>query len=113
MGLSSPSHYNSIEMDRLKTSSPKFDWKISKTVRISPLKKTAAGQPEVSPSSYKNDAAKDKIGAKAIAFTYSKDKKKSFVARYEAQKKFLPSPCAYNVDAAYSKITIGARKGYK
>ena len=52
MGMNSPSHYNSIDLDKHKNTSPKYDWNKSKIVRIPQLKKTPAGQPEVSPSSY-------------------------------------------------------------
>ena len=54
MGLETPSPYNSINLDKHKTSSPKYGWN-SKTKRIAPLIKTAAGMPEVSPAVYKPD----------------------------------------------------------
>ena len=33
-GMNTPPHKDVIDMERYKTRSPKFDWKISKTVRI-------------------------------------------------------------------------------
>jgi len=54
MGLETPSPYNSISLDKHKTSSPKYGWN-SKTKRIAPLIKTAPGIPEVSPAVYKPD----------------------------------------------------------
>lgn len=30
-GLSTPSHYNPVDLEKYKTSSPKYDWKVSKT----------------------------------------------------------------------------------
>jgi hypothetical protein len=59
--MSSPSHYNSIDLDKHKNSSPKYDWKISKSLRIKPLKRTAAGVPEVSPAAYKPDESLKKL----------------------------------------------------
>ena len=52
MGMSSPSHHNPVNLEVVKSRSPKFDWKTSKTVRIKPLKKTAAGEGETSPVTY-------------------------------------------------------------
>lgn len=53
MGMSTPHSYNAMDMDKLKRTSPKHDWKVSKTKRIEPLKRTAKDQPETSPSTYK------------------------------------------------------------
>ena len=114
MGHNTPSFYNSIEMDKYKRTSPKYDWKVSKTKRIEPLKRTAKDQPETSPSTYKPDESlKARVLQSSPRFSYPKEKGKSFIARYQAQKAFVPAPCAYNTDAAYSKVTIGARRGYK
>ena len=54
-GKSTPSVYNLSNMEKYKTAAPSYDWKISKTIRIQPLKKTPADRSEVSPSSYKYD----------------------------------------------------------
>lgn len=54
-GKSTPSVYNLSNMEKYKTAAPSCDWKISKTIRIQPLKKTPADRSEVSPSSYKYD----------------------------------------------------------
>ena len=84
MGMSSPSHYNSIDLDRYRKTSPKYDWKVSKTVRISPLKKTPAGQGETSPNSYKVDEAlKAKVHKQSPRYSF-KPKGKNFIARYQA-----------------------------
>lgn len=113
MGMSSPSHYNSIDLDKHKTTSPKYDWTKTKTVRIQPLKKTPAGQAEVSPQTYSPDVSLDKIGQSSPRYSYAKEKGKSFIENYNKKKAFVPAPSAYNVDKAYAVITIGARRGYK
>lgn len=56
-GQSTPSFHNPIDLDKYKKTSPKFDWKASKSVRIQPAKKTPAGASETSPHSYKFDGA--------------------------------------------------------
>ena len=83
MGQSSPSHYNSIDLDKYKRTSPKYDWKVSKTVRIAPLKKNAKDVPETSPSTYKADEClKRKVFANSPYYSYPREKGKSFIARY-------------------------------
>ena len=83
MGLSTPHAYNSLDLDKFKTSSPKYDWKVSKTIRISPLKKTAKDKPEVSPNSYKPDVAlKSRVYTSEPRYSYPKEKGKSFIERY-------------------------------
>ena len=114
MGQSTPSHYNSIDLDRFKCTSPKYDWKISKTVRISPIKKTPKEVGEISPSTYKPDESlKKRIFNNPPNYSYPREKGKSFIERYQKSKAFLPAPSHYNTDKAYSVITIGARRGYK
>lgn len=114
MGLATPSFYNSVNLENYKTSSPKHDWKISKQVRIKPLKRTPAGQAEVSPAAYKPDESlKKKIFASVPTNAFCKEKGKSFIAEYQTKKKWVPAPNNYDVDKAYTRITIGARKGYK
>jgi hypothetical protein len=82
MGMSSPSHYNSIDLDKHKASSPKYDWTKTKTVRIQPLKKTPAGQAEVSPHAYKADASLDAIQTSSPRYSYGREKGKSFIETY-------------------------------
>ena len=114
MGQSTPPHYNSIDLDKFKTSSPKYDWKISKTVRISPLKKTPASKPEVSPNSYRADVAlKNKIHTSEPRYSYPKEKGRSFIQKYQKDKAFVPAPNSYDIDRAKKYITLGARRGYK
>ena len=48
-------------MEKIKTNSPKYDWKISKTVRIHPLKKTPKDVAETSPHSYNPDVSKSYV----------------------------------------------------
>jgi len=79
LGMASPSAYNSIDLDKFKTSSPKYDWKISKTVRMTPLKKTPASKPEVSPMSYRPD--EKIILTSEPRYSYPKEKGKSFIQR--------------------------------
>lgn len=82
-GLSSPSFYDSVDLEKYKKSSPKYDWKASKTQRITPLKKTPASLPEVSPMSYKaEEVLKKKIQPTVLTYSYSKEKERSFIARY-------------------------------
>ena len=114
MGMSTPSHYNSIDLDKYKNTSPKYDWKVSKTVRIQPLKKTAAGAPETSPNSYKADESlQKKVLNQSPRYSYPKEKNKSFIQKHQTDKAFVPGPNKYNLDKAYDRITIGARRGYK
>lgn len=81
MGQASPSFYNTVNMERYKRSSPKYDWKLSKEVRIKPLKKTPAGQPEVSPVAYRPDESlKKRVFESGQANLFSKEKGKSFIA---------------------------------
>ena len=78
--MSSPSHYKEIDLDKYKTSSPKFDWKVSKTVRISPLKRTPKEMPEVSPVAYNaEESLQKRVFKKVQAYSYSKEKGKSFI----------------------------------
>jgi hypothetical protein len=112
-GHATPSFYNPIELEKVKNSSPKYDWKLSKTVRIQPLKKTPAGNSETSPHSYNTETAKQKVGQTSPRYSYGKEKGKSFIQAYQASKSWVPAPSAYNLDKAYNRITIGARKGYK
>ena len=78
--MSSPSHYNSLDLEKYKTSSPKFDWKVSKTVRISPLKRTPKDVAEVSPVAYNpEDSLKKRVFTSVQTYSYSKEKGKSFI----------------------------------
>ena len=79
MGQSTPSHYNSVAMEKYKNASPSFDWKVSKTVRIKPLTKTPAGTGEVSPSTYKPDESHKKTVTSSPRYSYPKEKGKSFI----------------------------------
>ena len=83
MGMSSPFSYNSMDLDKLKRTSPKHDWKVSKTKRIEPLKRTPKDQPEISPSTYKPDEALQKrVYTNSPKFSYPREKGKSFIQRY-------------------------------
>ena len=114
MGMATPSHIKPVDLEKYKTSSPKFDWKVSKTVRIQPLKPTPKGEPEVSPVAYNpEESLKKRIYTSVQTYSYSKEKGKSFIQQYSHSKRHVPSPDSYNMDAAYSRITIGARRGYK
>ena len=84
MGLSTPSHIKPVDLEKYKTSSPKFDWKLSKTVRISPLKKTPKDIAEVSPVAYNpEDALKKRVFTSVQTYSYSKEKGKSFISQYQ------------------------------
>ena len=113
MGQSTPPHYNSIDLDKFKTTSPKYDWKISKTVRISPLKKTPAFKPEVSPMSYKAIEGKRYVNHSQPRYSYPKEKGKSFIEKSQKDKAFVPAPNSYDIDKAKKIVTLGARRGYK
>jgi len=113
MGMSTPSHYNAVDLEKYKTASPKYDWKVSKTVRLQPLKRTPAGEGELSPVGYKAEDVFKKITNSSPRYSYGKEKGGSFISSYEKGKAFVPSPASYNLDSAYKNITIGARRGYK
>ena len=112
-GYSTPSFYNPIAMEKIRNCSPKHDWNKSKTVRIQPLKKTAAGQTEVSPHTYNPDTADKRVYKASPRFSYGKEKGKSFINAYSSSKSWVPAPSAYNTDKAFGRITIGARRSYK
>lgn len=113
-GNSSPAHYGTVELERFKTSSPKYNWNQSKVVRIKPLKKTPADQPETSPSIYKHEESfKKRIATRMPCYSTPREKGKSFIQRYQAQKAHIPSPSFYHIEKADKIVTIGARRGYK
>lgn len=83
MGMNTPSHYNKIDNEKYKTRSPKYDWKISKTIRIQPLKRTPKDQAEVSPSTYKpEDSLQKRIFTSEPKYSVGREKGKSFIDRY-------------------------------
>lgn len=83
MGMSTPHSYNAMDMDKLKRTSPKHDWKVSKTKRIEPLKKNAKDQPETSPSTYKpQESLEKRVYSSSPKFSYPREKGKSFIQRY-------------------------------
>ena len=112
-GAEVPSFYNPIELEKVRNSSPKYDWKISKVKRITPLTKTPAGESETSPHSYNIDSSKNRTQKSSPRYSYGKEKGKSFINNYSKQHAWVPGPAAYKLDSAYNKITIGARRGYK
>ena len=108
-----PSFYTPIELEKIRNSSPKYDWKISKSKRITPLAKTPAGMSETSPHSYDLEPSKRRTEKSSPRYSYGKEKDKSFINNYYKSKAWVPGPGNYKVDSAYNRITIGARRGYK
>ena len=79
-GKATPAVYNLTNMENYKNAAPKYDWKISKTVRIKPLKKTPADRHEVSPTSYRADESlAKKVFSSEPKYSYGKEKGRSFI----------------------------------
>ena len=77
------------------------------------MKRTAAGQPEVSPSSYKAIEGKKYVHTSESRYSIPKEKGRSFIQKVQKDKAFVPAPNSYNLDKGKNFITLGARKGYK
>lgn len=92
MGQNTPSHYNATDLEKYRTSSPKYDWNKSKTIRMHPLKKTPASKAEVSPASYKPDQSAKSFYKAVPMNTFTKEKGKSFMMKLEKDKKLVPGP---------------------
>ena len=117
-GMETPSHLNPIEMDKIKSRT--LATKIIKPSATEEEKRKFVRNNDPSPHTYKVEESKDKFSASIIKYSFSKNKQQSFVD--EALKKFTgrnthPQVGKYNIDKVTnfntSKVTIGARRGYK
>ena len=109
-GLSSPSHYNSVDIHVIKQK--------NRTARIyKPTTEKDDGKLKkdnsLSPCSYSIDKAVDLVGKKSIKCYINKEAKTSFLDRRIKVGKNIPGVGRYNVEEAMKRVTLGARRGYR
>lgn len=78
-GQATPSFHNQIELEKVRKTSRKPDFSLSKTVRMHQLKKTAAGDSETSPHSYNPDLSAKKTEKSSPRYSYGKEKNKGVI----------------------------------
>jgi hypothetical protein len=105
MGLSTPSHYNPIDLNKVKERSLSPLMK-QKEVRFPPAKKV-----EMGPGIYKPSENLTKF--KYPIYSCEKSPRNNFVARYTKVHSFVPSPNTYHPELADRVITKGVHKSYK
>lgn len=105
--MNTPSHYNSIDLDRVKNRT--LSYRIQK-----PVDKPKEGKNNSpGPHTYKWEENFDKTQGTVIRYGIPSGKKQSFTD-YEIKKtKIVPGVGKYNITTADKIITLGARRGYK
>ena len=104
-GISSPSHYNAIDLNKVKERSMSPNLK-TKLVRFPPSKKVDLG-----PSLYK--PSESLTTHKNPNYSTDKSPKVNFIAKYTKLKNFVPSPNTYHPELADRIMTKGLGKSYK
>lgn len=105
MGLSTPPHYNAIDLNKVKERSLSPIMK-HKEVRFPPPKKV-----EIGPGLYK--PSENLTRFKYPIYSCEKSPRNNFVVKYTKLHSFVPSPNTYHPELADRVVTLGARKSYK
>ena len=108
-GLQSPSHYNPVPIEKLKSRSPQ--WKITKPLKEPERRIVKNNSP--SPVTYKQAEALDATKPKSVKFKFTKTTKISYTDQEIKKSKVVPGVGHYKTEKADRIVTIGARRGYK
>jgi len=92
--MSTPSHYNAIKLDTIKTRTPMYSQK-STVVRFKPLKTTLP-----SPTSYDKNDMRLSYRQSIPNVTFTKEIGKNYMDRHLKAKTFVPSPNSYDISRA-------------
>ena len=110
IGMSSPSHYPAIDMDKMRSRT--LATKIYKP-KGGPGDNRIVKENSPNPHTYRKEDAFDKTQSTNIKYGIPKGPKKSFTDAVVKQAAKVPGIGKYDITKADKVITLGARKGYR
>lgn len=110
IGMSTPSHYPAIDMDKLKNRT--LATKIYKP-KNGPGDNRIVKENSPNPHTYRKEDAYDKTQSTNIKFGIPKGPKKSFTDNVVKSASKVPGIGKYDITKADKVITLGARRGYR